>query len=346
MTLNPTATPVASTQYGYYLDDCQRGPCQLPYKAPLPGVAYLQTYVDFGAYKPIAITFFVQDTCNTTHQEQVIANNYVVGQTPEGNWYGVFKYFNDPVTPVTTFVLWLSAMLDVNGIPTQKTYFSEHLVVEPCLPLTKIKACQPESATTTGFDVNGLYYGLPVNLDFLGQGQVRYFHIAYVRFGKARELPPKATYTASIVKNFRTIVEKNWSLETEIVPRWYKDLLLAIYARGEIEVGGTPYLVNELAFEALNDDDLMWKPFATLKATDRLYFGCADDVCSECCSPDVISATTQSNSASDSDSEESPSDSGGEESPSDSASPGPGPGEGNITVLADCGTEEHQINAI
>lgn len=342
MTLNQTATPVASTLYGRYLDDCLRGPCQLPYKAPLPAVGNLQVYVDFGSAKPIAVTFYVQDTCTPSHQEQVIANNYVVGQTPEGNWYGVFKYFNEPVAPVTTFVLWLSAQVLVNSLPVERTYFSEHLIVEPCQPLTKIKACQPEAATTTGFDVNGLYYGLPVNEDFLGQEQVRYYHIAWVRFGKARELPPKATFTASLIKNFRTTVEKSWVLETEIVPRWYKDLLLAIYARGEVEIAGTSYLVDELAFEALNDDDLMWKPFANLKGTARLYFGCADDVCAECCSPQVLSARTIHPSESDSGSSSaSASDSG-----SASESAGITPGEGNITVLANCGTAEHKITAI
>lgn len=304
MRLKKTATPVAPEAYSGYLDDCQRSGCQLPFTAPLPDMGYLQAYVDFGLYKPIAVTFYVQDTCNSSHQEQVLPSNYIVGQTPEGNWYGVFKYFNDTAVPVTNFALWLDVFVNTPAGIVEQTYFSEHMCIEPCQPLKKIKACQPELSTTTGFDVNGLYYGLPVNLDYLGLAGVRYFHIAYVRLAKARELAPKATFSASLTRNFRTTVERSWILETELTPSWYKDELLAIYARGQIEFDGEQFLVSDLAFEALNDDDLIWKPFAQLKETSRLYFGCDDSECVECCSPQVLSATSTipDESISDSDS--------------------------------------------
>jgi len=289
-----TPTAVAANQYPAYVHNCLRNAaCERSYSAPLPGVPYLQTYVDFGDDKPEAIEFTLVDTCTGT-TEQIVASNYVVGQTPEGNWYGVFKYFNSPVVPVTTFVVHLSAFVDLGAGPlVERTWFTQMLMVEPCDPLMKIKSCQPEGATTTGFDINGVYYGLPVNLDYLGIAEVRFFHIAYVRTGKVRELSNKATFKSSLYRTFRSTIEKIYQIETELVPKWYKDELLAIYSRGAVNIDDTKtYLVSDLNFEGLNDDDLTWKPFAQLRETFRLFFGCDDSECIECCSPIVLDAFT------------------------------------------------------
>lgn len=289
-----TPTAVAASQYPGYVYNCQRNPaCERSYSAPLPGVPYLQTYVDFGVNKPATMEWTLVDAC-TGDTEQIVPSNYVVGQTPEGTWYGVFKYFNSPTNPVTTFVVHLSAFVDTGSMVLQeRTFFTQMLMVEPCDPLMKIKTCQPEQATTTGFDINGLYYGLPVNEDYLGIAEVRFFHIAYVRQGKVREMSNKATFKSSLYRNFRTTVEKLYQIETELVPRWYKDVLLAIYARGAVQINDeTTYLVSDLNFEALNDDDLTWKPYAQLKETFRVFFGCDDSECVECCSPIVLDAFT------------------------------------------------------
>lgn len=92
--------------------------------------------------------------------------------------------------------------------------------------------------------------------------------------------------------NFRTVVEKIHRLESEIIPKFYKNVLLAIFSRGAIQVGddGKTWILSELEFEGVADDDLTWKPFALLKETFRLYFGCDDSQCVECCSPQIISA--------------------------------------------------------
>lgn len=317
MKMISTPSAVAANQYPAYVYNCLRNPaCEPSYSAPLPGVPYLQLYVDFGQYKPATVEFHLIDTC-AGGTEQIFPSNYVVGLSPEGTWYGVFKYFNSPVTPVTTFVVWLSALVDTPAGLQERTFFSQMLMDEPCAPLTKIKACQPEGATTTGFDVNGVYYGLPTTEDFLGQSQIRFFHIAWVRQGKVRELQNKATFKSSLIKNFRTTVEKIHQVETELVPKWYKDELLAIYARGAISVNdGQIYLVSDLNFEAINDDDLQWKPYAQLKETFRLYFGCDDSECVECCSPIVLSASASSEASSGSEPEPSGSTSESEASAS------------------------------
>lgn len=293
-----TPTAAAITSYTSYVHNCLRNAkCEPSWLAPLPGVPYLQLYVDYGSTKPVTVEFELRDVCADA-TEQIFPSNYIVGQTPEGNWYGVFKYFNTPMASVTSFVVWHSALVQSGEILVEKTYFSQMLVVEPCLPLTKVKSCHPEGATDTGFDVNGLYYGLPVNEDFLGLDGIRYFHIAYVRLGKVREMSNKATFKSSLVANFRTTIEKIWQLETELVPQWYKDVLLAIYSRGAISVNDGPaMLVSDLNFEAINDDDVTWKPFAQLKQTFRLYYGCDASECIECCSPIVLSASVTSEAA-------------------------------------------------
>lgn len=287
-----TPTAVAANQYSAYVHNCLRNPaCEPSYSAPLPGVPYLQLYVDFGSYKPLTADFELIDICNAG-LEQIFPSNFVVGQDPDGNWYGVFKNFNTPAANVTAFVVWLSAIVTTPSGFQEKTFFSEWLSIEPCGPIMKIKACQPEQATTTGFDVNGLYYGLPQNVNYLGIGAVRYFHIAYVRLGKLREQSNKATFKSSLTRNFRTQFERIHILDTELVPKWYKDVLLAIYLRGAISVDDGPtYLVYDLVIDPINDDDLRWRPAVQVKETIKLYFGCDDSACVECCAPTILSAT-------------------------------------------------------
>lgn len=299
MKLNKTPTPVTSDQYANYVHNCLRNAaCEPSWAAPVPDVQHLQLYVEFGAYKPVLAQVYVRDICDG-HTEQIFATNYVIGQTPDGVWYGVFKYFSPVAVPVTSFVVWFNAEVSTPAGLREITYFSELLQVDPCATLTKVKSCQPEQAVETGFDVNGIYYGLPVNNDYLGNPTVRYFHIAWVRQGKARELPPKATFVSSLTRNFRTSIEKTWAFECEMVPRWYKDVLLAIFARGVVQLNdGTKYLVSDLAYEAVAEDDLRWKPYASFKQTTRLYYGCDESLCIECCAPTIIRASTGDESAS------------------------------------------------
>lgn len=287
-----TPSAVAASQYTSFTHNCTRNrACERAFTVPIPGVPYLQLYIDFGTAKPITADFELIDHC-TGNMEQIFSSNFVVGQTPEGTWYGVFKYFNTPTIDAKTFVVWLSSIVDTGSELVERTFFSEMYSMEDCEPLMKVKACQPENASVTGFDINGLYYGFPQNEDFLGYASVRYFHIAYVRWGKVREFSNRATFVSTLTRTMRSEVEKIHQLETELVPKFYKDVLLAIYARGVISVNdGQKYVVNELAIDPINDDDLTWKPFVNLKETFKLYFGCDESECEECCSPIILSAT-------------------------------------------------------
>lgn len=286
MKMIATPAPVPANQYANYVHNCKRDPAvELPFAAPLPSVADLQLYVDFGDSAPGGVEIDIIDIC-TGAIEQIFYDAFVVGMTPEGNHYGVFKKFTAPSFPVTSFAVWLS----IDG--GTGTWFSELFEVDPCAALMKIKSCHPENATTTGFDVNGIYYGMPVNGDFLGTSSVRYFHIAWLRQAKVRELSNKAVFKSSMTKNFRTTIEKIYQVESAFVAKWYKDVLLAVYSRGVISVDeGKKYIVSDLAFEALNENDLTWKPFAQLKETFRLFYGCDESLCGDCCSPSGVVAT-------------------------------------------------------
>lgn len=266
-----SAGTAAANQYPAYVHNCTRNAaCEGAYSAPLPLVSDLQLFVDFGATQPASIEFTFIDTCNNT-TEQIFPSEYVVAQTPELNWYGVFRGFNNPAEPYTAFVVHLNANAGA------MSFFSQMLSTQPCGPLMKLKSCHPERATTTGFDINGIYYGLPEG-SFAG-GEIYYTHTAWVREGKVRELPPRATFKSNLYFTSRVTVEKNHTIETELVPKWYKDVLLALYSRGMVQVNdATTYIVSDLAFEAINDDDLTWKPLAQLKETFRGFFGC-DEFC-------------------------------------------------------------------
>lgn len=284
MKMIQTPSEVAANQYASYIHNCLRNPaCEPSWGAPLPAVSTLQLYADFGDTFSGSIEFTLVNLC-TGATEQIVPAEYVVGQTPELNYYGVFKAFNNPVMSLTSFVVHLSA----GG----KTFFSEMLIVEPCAPLMKVKSCHPRTAIYTGFDINGIYYGLPFAGASLGDDSVRYFHIAYVRRGKVKDMGAKATFKSSVYFNFRTTIEKIYQFEPgELVPKWFKDVLLAIYSRGAISFDDGPaFIVSDINFTAINDDDLQWKAFAQLKETFKLYYGCDDGICEECCSPSVISA--------------------------------------------------------
>ena len=264
-----SAGTAAANQYPQYVDNCQRAVCALPYTAPLPSVADLQLFVDFGASQPGSLEFTLIDTCNN-NTDQIFPSEFIVGQTPELNWYGVFRGFNDPI-PNTSFVVHLS----VDG--GSASYFSQMFSTEPCGPLMKIKSCHAEEATTTAFDVNGIYYGMPEGAS--AGSEISYIHTAYVRHGKVREMNDKATFKSNLYFNARTVVEKTHQIQTEIVSKWYKDVLLAVYSRGMVQINdGQVYLVSDLVFEALNDDDFDWKPWAQVKETFRLFYGC-DEFC-------------------------------------------------------------------
>lgn len=254
------------SQYATYVHNCLRNAaCEPEYYAPVPAISAVQLYVAFGSSAPGSVEFTLIDVCNQV-EEQIVPSEYIVGDDPEGNFYGVFKGFNTPVTTPSIFIIHLAA----GG----QSFFSEAMVVETCISLMKVLSCHPAEARETAFDVNGVYYGLPISAS-AGMDGLSYTHVAWQRHGKVRELSNKATFVSSLYATYRSTVERIFQTEGEFVPQWYKDYFLALYSRGMVQVNdGKIYIVSDLAFEPINDDDLLWKPQAQLKETHKLFFGC------------------------------------------------------------------------
>lgn len=291
--LGPYSATLFPEDYPRVIHNCNLSPCELPYRAPLPELAYMQFFIDFGTVQPALIQITAVSTCGTATEEQLFTQDYVVGQDSEGRWYGVFRYFFETVTDFTCFVIHTR----VTFVDTsERVWFSEEFCIETCLPLTKLKACMPEGAVETGYDINGVYYGLPQGMVTLGIALLRYFNIVFVREAKVRELTNKITFTSNLLSNktFRSQVDKIFQFECELVPQWYKDLMLAVFARGSIEINGRAWTVTELAFEGVADQDFRWKPFAQLTQIFRLYFGCDTSECIECCTPQFLDGFTTS----------------------------------------------------
>ena len=72
---------------------------------------------------------------------------------------------------------------------------------------------------------------------------------------------------------------------------------IAFVFRGEVFVSGVKYLVNETAYELIDDCKKTWKIPATLKESCYQSFSCETDPCSPlpetCCDPEGIEATVE-----------------------------------------------------
>lgn len=250
---------------------------------------FIESGVTNHIYAQIGTVFATENVSvvNLGVSGDTIAQDYVIGQLPNGQWYGVFKNFTVPVDfDPTCFVVTAVFTFDDDS---EIRYFSEEICIETCLSLMEIKACFPEKATTLGFDVNptnkiyfGYHNGDPA--DLLGDEAVRYFHKFYVRLGYLINVSKKTTFKYNLSRNFRTEVEYLWELRCELVPEFYSDYLMATVARGEITVRETMLLaakkwrLSDSAFELVDDDAKLWKPVCTLQEVMRQFFGCDECV--------------------------------------------------------------------
>lgn len=280
MIFKQTDIVVTPTEYANYNDNCNGNHCDLPFAAPLPSIDSVILFADFEDKNIVEFEIHIVDTCQANRTEQALTNTFVIGQTPRGNFYGVFK--NLQISQLfSSFVLFLKVTGNGSGDPllNVRTYFTQEMELQACNKIMDIRACFPQLNTDLGFDVNGIYYGFPTGTEIIGNRNIRYFHRAWVRYGKMKEIGNTITFTSSLIRTFRSVVEKKWQFECEIVPKWFKDILLSIFSRGVIQVDGKFWLMEELDFQALNEDDLMWKPYAIVLETFKLYFGCDDSAC-------------------------------------------------------------------
>lgn len=267
-----------ATDYDKFIFNCLRNPsCQKTYRVPLLDITRAVLFVDFGYIKPVTIEIQTVATCGDQEIQTIIAQDYVVGQTPTGKWYGVFKNFLAPANPLTEFVITMAfGMID----DTEIRYFSQEYSINDCDKLMELRSCYPDTTSVLGYDINGIYYGFHSGFegDALGDATIRYYHRLYVRQGEIINTQHNTAFTSYLTNNFRTEVQKIFEFSCELVPEFYKDYIMSVMARGVITVREndtlTKYNLNETAFELVDPGAKVWKTTSTFLELSRLYFGC------------------------------------------------------------------------
>lgn len=325
--------------YSNFVFNCTRNRnCQRPYYVPIRSLQDLVLYMDLPA-KPDMYEATLFDMCNldctTTGGDfsddfsddfdtggevcdfstsSLVFDKYVVAQTPSNSWYGVFGNPNNLIPNLKTF--FIRFVFTIAG--QDYVYYSEQFELEECDPLLLLKACYPNETTgADATDCNGLYYGFPVGNDFLGTKNYRYFHWAYVRNGSVFDYKQKLSLSFfNSKKTYKTVSTKQQLLEFELVPEFYKRVIMGILERGNIRIADFEYrLDEEQNWQVADYDSKLWQLDTVLTDECKLYFGCGasdcllpseESVCENppddfsfefvdeaCCNPVVTSATTE-----------------------------------------------------
>lgn len=174
-------------------------------------------------------------------------------------------------------------------------YFSEEYCVESnCKPLTLLKGCYGNLDNKISYDCEGVYFGTHAGAGTpLGDTLTVYKHELLLRGAEVYLSAIKNTFKQGRTRNFRTEKEKLFQFNAERVPEWYLGEVDAVFYRGEVYIGARRYLLNETAYELIDECKKQWVPRATFKESCLQSFSCEADPCAapitECCDPDFIS---------------------------------------------------------
>lgn len=288
-----------------FLYNCTRNAaCQKMYFVPLRTIRDLYFYVDFPdkpdfinavaidacCYQPLPASpgdfsddfnedFDIGDTGGAgTCSHPVVFDKYVVGQKPDNTWYGVFQTSED-FRDFKQFYFRFN--FTVNG--EDYIYYSEEFELDDCAPLTCLRGCYPnEPVGADAWDCNGIYYGLHSGPEEpLGDPGLRYFHTACVRYGSVIDTTAKLTLSLFNTKRtYKAILQRENTLEFELVPSFYKDVLLGIFTRGTVEINGTNYVLQtEQNWKVLDFNSKLWQLDTLLFTECKNYFGCKPANC-------------------------------------------------------------------
>lgn len=262
------------------LFNCTRNvKCQLPYHVPVKAYSDISFFVDMSAFPgfPSLTEIQIIDVCDSDNNETIVFDKYVIGVKPNGKFYGVYT------TPlVTTFTgknFYFKFIFTVDGV--EYVFYSEQFVIPVCDELTKITACYPdETVGADAEDCNGIYYGFSTE-DPLGDETLRFYHWAYVRLGSVIEQNNKLSFTLfNSKKAYKNNFYREFQFYFELVPTFYKNVLIGIFSRGNILIDESPFtLVEEQEIRILDEDTKLWRANILLQETCDLSFGCSDSNC-------------------------------------------------------------------
>ncbi len=261
-----------------WLFNCTRNrACQPEFYMPIQSLADLILYLDFPFGQPDSISFTAVG-CNGV-EAPLTQLNYVIGQQPNENWYGVFtQWLEDISTLDTRFFI----KAEVSKDAFLYLYYSNHFENSVCDNVTKLSSCYNDTESTSdALDCNNVYYGYPAPYTSVGNPNLRYYHNAFVR--RANVLETKNKMQISLFNSrvaYRNYINKLYLLQFELVPAFYKDILLAIFNRGTISIGSDQYTLEDSQEIAINnDDERFWKMDIQLNSLCKQFFSCTETVC-------------------------------------------------------------------
>lgn len=285
------------------LFNCTRNQkCQKPFYVPVNQFSDIVLYADLPGV-PEDMTFEVMNVCEIGNVGSFVPFDYVIGQRDDLGYYGVFGGFIvTPPVGVTyqRFFFKITVTIGVNVY----TWFSEQYEFPVCETLTELKGCYPnEREGVAAYDCNGLYYGYPtVDETQLGNPNYKYIHKGFVRMGEIIEQRNRMQFTAfNSQRIFRNEFTREWLFEFELVPTFYKDHLIAIFNRGNVQVDGTEWkLADTQDISMIDTDSKLWRMDMTFDKLCKQVFGCAPADCEfripevdPCCDPSDISAISE-----------------------------------------------------
>lgn len=292
LSTNPNAEP---EKWRY---NCIRNAsCQREYYMPLNNVGQLDLYFDL-PFMPQTYSLHLVDACNG-FEYNVISGLYVVGQHTRG-FYGVFSSLASITTPK---IFYFKAEFHKNA--DTAIFYSNDFSTIDCERITRVEGCYNNPTLgTEAFDINGIYYGYPVNDSYLGNPNWRYYHSVLVRMGKVTNTGHKLSLNLfNNKRNFRSTTTKQYNFQSEVVPEFYKDIILGVYTRGNIMIETAQYtLESEINLQVHSEESELWVVDVPLSKTIDTFFSCKETVCRslvtippvvECCTPVIISATVE-----------------------------------------------------
>lgn len=267
--------------YTNLLFNCIRNPkCQRPFYVPVNDFSDIVFYTDLPG-SPTVTLIEVLNVCDIDNVGTAVSTTYVAGTKPDLSWYGVFGgLVVTPPVGVTYNRFFFRFTFTVDG--NDYVYYSEQFEFPYCEDLMTLKGCYPnEVAGVDAIDCNGIYYGVPTNAEFLGDQYYRYFHWAFLRMASVIEQRNKMTFTAFNNKRiYKTLFNREWLLEHELVPGFFKDVLIGIYNRGNIRINGTEWKLAESQDISIVDiDSKLWKLDMILDSECKQVFGCKPADC-------------------------------------------------------------------
>jgi hypothetical protein len=282
-----------------FLANCIRSiRCERPFLIPLKQFSDLSFYADFPFGKPDSYTITAVDLCGGPALS-ITTISYIVGQKPGNAWYGVFK---DLIGGDTLKTFYLKFVFHIGT--DDYIFYSEEFSTLNCDGLMYLQGCYPnEPIGSNATDPNGIYYGYHAGTGtLLGISNVRYFHWAYVRFGKLIDQQCKFSFTLfNSRKTYRTELTQYQVLHFELTPEFYKRHLVGLLSRGNIRINSEEYqLQEEQTFKVGDYDSKLWTLDILLTKLDKLSFGCSASDCQPlpippCCTPVITSSVARPN---------------------------------------------------